>query len=96
VAHRIENSTFTDAVAASSWYGAQSNTLAIQNSLYFDGASSSVGFQNAVLSSSQATFSLRAAAVADNYQRSLLTVRAAGVGTISVQVVNGQFTLALF
>jgi hypothetical protein len=96
VAHRLENSTFLDAVATSAWSGTQANTLAIQQSLYFDGASSSVGFQNAVLSSSQATFSVRAAAVSDQYQRSLLTVKAAGVGTISVQVVNGQFTLTLF
>lgn len=96
VAHRLENSTFNDAVTTSAWSGTQANTIAIQNSLYFDGASSSVGFQNSVLASSQATFSLRAASVADQYQRTLLTVQAAGVGSISIQVVNGQYTLALF
>ena len=95
VAHRLENSTFLD-VSTSAWSGTQANTLAIQQSLYFDGATSSVGFQNAVLSSSQATFSVRAASVADSYQRTLLTVKAAGVGTVSVQVVNGAYTLSIF
>lgn len=96
VAHRLENSTFNDAVATSAWSGTQANTIAIQQSLYFDGATSSVGFQNAFLASSQATFSLRAASVADQYQRSLITIQAAGVGSISVNVVNGVYTLALF
>lgn len=96
VAHRLENASFADAIVSSAWAGTTLNTLPVQNSLYFDGASSSVGFQNAVLASSQATFSVRAAAVSDQYQRSLLTLKAAGVGTISVQVVNGQYTLALY
>ncbi len=95
VAHRLENSSFLDS-ASSAWVGSQSNTLAIQNSLYFDGASSSILFQNAVLSTSQATFSVRAAAAADQYQRSLLTIKAAGVGTVSVQVVNGVYTLSVY
>ena len=95
VAHRLENSTFYD-TAAVAWNGAQTNTDAIQNSLYFDGASSSVGFTNAVLQSSQATFAVRAAAVADHFQRSLLTVKAVGVGTIQIVVVNGVYSLQVY
>ena len=91
----LENSTFYD-TAAVAWNGAQTNTDAIQNSLYFDGASSSVGFTNAVLQSSQATFAVRAAAVADNFQRSLLTVKAVGVGTIQIVVVNGVYSLQVY
>jgi hypothetical protein len=96
VQHRLENSTFMDITTSTAWAGSQTNTLPVVNSLYFDGASSSVSFQNAVLASSQATFSVRAAAVADAYQRSLLTVKAVGVGTVQIVVVNGVYSLNVY
>jgi hypothetical protein len=95
VTHRLENTSLVDA-SSPAWSGSVSNTLSIQNSNYFDGASSSIQFTNAVLASTQATFVVRAAAVSDAYTRSLMTIQAAGVGTIQVVYSNGVASIQLF
>jgi hypothetical protein len=95
VAHAFDNATFADRAGA--WARVLSGVYSapLADALYFDGTSGQVAFPGAGFAGSQATFALRALTVSDPARRQLITVSAAGLGTIAITTSSNGYGLTL-